>query len=102
MTTKLIVNGKDAGRYATIDGDTINISKGSHRMSTEKTKQYKNVSSALKRFDALTTPHTPPPGKDTVTINVSDIKAEIERIGDTTDEYQKGRKAILASLLWSR
>ena len=102
MATKVIVNGRDAGRHATLEGDTIHISKGQHRMSTEKVKQYKNASSASKRFDALTTPHTPLSGEGTITIKIADIKAEIADIGDTTDEYQIGRKSMLVALLWSR
>lgn len=99
MTTKTITSGKETGRTATLEGDTIHISKGSHRLSTEKIKRYKTAATAQRQFDLMTTTRTPVP--DTaITLKISDIKREIDNIGDSKDEYQRGRKSILLALLW--
>lgn len=100
MTTKTIITGKDTGRDATLKGDMITIAKGSHRMSTDKVKQYKTEASARRQFNVLTTAPEPTPGRDTITLKISDINAEIDNIGDNTTEYQRGRKSLLISLLW--
>lgn len=100
MTTRIIISGADAGRYATIEGDKIKIAKGSHRMSQDKTKRYASTANARRRFDAITTPHTTPSTEGTITLKISDINAEISRIGDDASEYEHGRKAILQSIIW--
>lgn len=106
LKESVIVNGSDKGRVARIEGNTILIKKGTHRLSKDKITHYKSDATAKRRFVSLTSEPMPTPKSETIILKRSDIMEEIERCksitsNDPEDQYNKGRYNVLTAIIWA-